>query len=97
MQGSHKEDQLKLTFETVKPFLKASKSEHVDNGPYRIRRGDPEATWFEITDKDGRIVGQITDPQIEDAPRHSGGCSNQNVLDPVGAYRGAQECGCQDG
>lgn len=29
-------------------------------------------------------------------PRHSSGCSNQNVLDPAGAYRGAVECGCQE-
>jgi hypothetical protein len=69
MQGSHKEDHLWLTFETVKPFLKASKSEHVDNGPYRMCRGDQYATWFEIVDKDGSTVGQITDQQIEDAPR----------------------------
>jgi hypothetical protein len=27
-------------------------------------------------------------------PRHSSGCSNQNVIDPAGAYRGAEECGC---
>jgi len=28
-------------------------------------------------------------------PQHSPSCSNQNVLDPAGAYRGAEECSCQ--
>lgn len=28
-------------------------------------------------------------------PKHSEACSNQNTLDPAGAFRGAAECGCQ--
>jgi hypothetical protein len=27
-------------------------------------------------------------------PRHAGSCSNQNALDPAGAYKGVEECGC---
>ena len=27
-------------------------------------------------------------------PKHAQSCSNQNVVDPVGAYRGVEECGC---
>lgn len=27
-------------------------------------------------------------------PRHAGSCSNQNVLDPLGAYKGVEACGC---
>lgn len=30
-------------------------------------------------------------------PQHSPGCSNQNVLNPIGKYVGAAECGCQKG
>jgi len=30
-----------------------------------------------------------------DYPRHSNGCSNHNVLDPIGAYKGVRECGCR--
>lgn len=30
-------------------------------------------------------------------PRHSGGCSNQNAVNPYGAYVGAQACGCVKG
>jgi len=26
--------------------------------------------------------------------KHAGSCSNQNVLDPEGAYKGVEECGC---
>jgi hypothetical protein len=28
-------------------------------------------------------------------PKHYGGCSNQNALDPIGAWRGVEECGCR--
>lgn len=28
-------------------------------------------------------------------PRHAGSCSNQNVLDPLGAYKGVEACGCR--
>lgn len=27
--------------------------------------------------------------------KHSNGCSNWNVLDPDGQYKGAKECGCR--
>lgn len=27
-------------------------------------------------------------------PKHAGSCSNQNVMDPLGAYKGVTECGC---
>lgn len=27
-------------------------------------------------------------------PHHSGGCSNQNVLHPLGAYTDVESCGC---
>lgn len=29
------------------------------------------------------------------APKHSSGCSNQNVLNPLGVYTGADICGCR--
>lgn len=32
---------------------------------------------------------------LEQPLKHSGGCSNQNVLDPLGAYRGVEACGCR--
>lgn len=28
-------------------------------------------------------------------PKHSSSCSNQNVLNPFGAYIGVEECGCR--
>lgn len=28
-------------------------------------------------------------------PHHHGGCSNQNVLHPLGYYMGVAECGCR--
>lgn len=31
---------------------------------------------------------------LERPARHSSSCSNQNVLDPLGAYRGVEACGC---
>lgn len=31
---------------------------------------------------------------LERPPRHAGSCSNQNVLDPLGAYKGVKACGC---
>lgn len=31
----------------------------------------------------------------EHLPKHSGSCSNQNVLNPVGAYIGVEACGCR--
>lgn len=31
---------------------------------------------------------------LSQLPRHAGSCSNQNVLDPLGAYRGVEACGC---
>ena len=31
---------------------------------------------------------------LERPPRHSNSCSNQNVLNPLGAYEGVEECGC---
>ena len=31
---------------------------------------------------------------ITSLPSHSGACSNQNVLHPLGAYTGVQSCGC---
>jgi hypothetical protein len=31
---------------------------------------------------------------LERPRRHANSCSNQNVLDPLGAYKGVEECGC---
>jgi len=28
-------------------------------------------------------------------PKHAASCSNQNVLNPLGAYIGVEECGCR--
>ena len=32
---------------------------------------------------------------LQAPPKHSGSCSNQNVLHPLGAYEGVEECGCR--
>ena len=34
---------------------------------------------------------------LEVAPRHAGSCSNQNPVDPLGAFRGVAKCGCNPG
>ncbi len=31
---------------------------------------------------------------LEEPLKHSGGCSNQNVLHPLGAYDNVESCGC---
>lgn len=46
-------------------------------------------TLHKMTVGDGPIASLLAQ-----LPRHSGGCSNQNVLDPLGAYRGVEKCGC---
>jgi hypothetical protein len=54
---------------------------------------------FIAIDVGGALEGlskqQILSEMNSEYPRHSGGCSNQNVLDPAGAYKGVRECGCR--
>lgn len=33
---------------------------------------------------------------LKTLPTHSGGCSNQNVLNPYGKYLGVNACGCTE-
>lgn len=65
------------------------------------------AEWF-IGEKsfvdgpDGRIaalrnlelLARVYRLMLQALPRHTHGCSNQNPVDPLGAWRGAHECGC---
>lgn len=46
-------------------------------------------TLHKMTVGDGPLAGLLAK-----LPRHAGSCSNQNVLDPFGAYRGVEQCGC---
>ena len=39
-----------------------------------------------ISNRDGEMPKRLL--------KHSGSCSNQNAIDPFGAYIGAEECGC---
>lgn len=40
------------------------------------------------------LLARVYRLMLEVLPRHSHGCSNQNVVDPLGAYRGVAKCGC---
>lgn len=40
------------------------------------------------------MLARVYRLMVEVIPRHSTSCSNQNVVDPLGAYRGASQCGC---
>lgn len=46
-------------------------------------------TLHKMTVGDGPIAGLLAK-----LPRHAGSCSNQNALDPLGAYKGVEACGC---
>lgn len=46
-------------------------------------------TLYKMTVGDGPIASLLAK-----LPRHAGSCSNQNVLDPLGAYKGVEACGC---
>jgi hypothetical protein len=62
------------------------------------------ATYVEIKDKllaagyehtfmpDGAI--DLEGIALKEPPRHANSCSNQNVIHPLGAYDGVEECGC---
>lgn len=47
------------TFEQVRNFLKASKSDAADAGPYTLK-GFVHQDWAEIIDRHGNIVGQVS-------------------------------------
>jgi hypothetical protein len=53
---------------------------------------------FVAADVAGDFEGMTKDELLtalnSEYPKHNGGCSNQNVLDPAGAYVGVAECGC---
>lgn len=62
-------------------------------GAFALAMGEPDPDYGECGDTDFFVVlpdGSSHPKQ----PRHNGACSNQNVLDPSGAYIGAAECGC---
>lgn len=46
-------------------------------------------TLHKMTVGDGPIASLLAK-----LPRHAASCSNQNVLDPLGAYVGVEKCGC---
>ena len=84
-----------FTYDQIGRWLKLSKSPPVNGEPYKLLRGHG-ATWYEIINRHGNTVGQITMAQLIAAKlMHSGGCSNQNAIHPDGAFIGAGECGCQ--
>lgn len=45
---------------------------------------------YKMTVGDGPIASLLAK-----LPRHAGSCSNQNVLDPLGAYKDVEACGCR--
>jgi hypothetical protein len=45
-------------------------------------------------DFEGMTKAEMLAALNSDYPKHAGSCSNQNALDPAGAYRGVAECGC---
>lgn len=55
-----------VTFDTIRPFLKSSKSEPLDNAPYELERCRGE-NWWTIRDLSQFIVGQMTDVQVQRA------------------------------
>ena len=40
------------------------------------------------------LLARVYRLYLEHMPRHANGCSNWNVLDPLGAYHRVAECGC---
>ncbi len=73
----------------IDPYIKSdpvrwdtvlSQAETEDDWPFR-REVKREGTQMKTT--------------FHEKPKHSGGCSNQNVLNPFGAYVGVEECGCR--
>ncbi len=58
--------------------------------PLEIQRGVKE---FGTTAVFAKVYARWT--AVDDLTPHSSSCSNQNVLDPLGAYVGVEECGCR--
>lgn len=55
-----------ITFEQIKPFLKMSKSEIANRGPYTVRP-DVSNDWLEVSDCEGNIVAQVTGFELRQA------------------------------
>lgn len=52
-------------------------------------------TWVRAGWTDEEIRYWLETGEMPASARHDGGCSNQNTLNPIGAYIGAHECGCR--
>jgi hypothetical protein len=60
--------------------------------------GMPDSATVRINDlRNLEMLARVYRLLLEGMPRHSSSCSNQNVVDPLGAYRGASRCGCNHG
>lgn len=59
--------------------------------PLEIQRGVKE---FGTNAVFAKVYARWT--AVEDLITHSSSCSNQNVIDPLGAYVGVEECGCRN-
>lgn len=57
-----------LQFSQIERYLKLSKSEATDNGPYTLTK-DFEHDWITIHDRNGQAVGQITGEQAMEIGR----------------------------
>lgn len=58
--------------------------------PLEIERGVKE---FGTPSVFAKVYARWT--AVKDLTTHSSSCSNQNVIDPLGAYVGVEECGCR--
>lgn len=58
------------------------------------READPAYYVLINIPEDAQLVNRAIHAPAAQLPRHAGSCSNQNVLNPVGAYVGVEECGC---
>ena len=74
----------------------------LDTGPYHVvARFDTGSVH--VINSFRCVVGDLSQgvlvrrPRALNAPMHSSGCSDQNVLSPTGMYYGAAECGCNRG
>lgn len=63
----------------------------IDNGRAQFLQ-DPQARITGLRHLE--LLARVYRLYLEHLPRHLSSCSNQNVLDPLGAYHRVAECGC---
>lgn len=71
----------------IAPLSDTKLSELLDYGEWE--HYDPPISVEELY----ALVHELT--LFRTLPKHAGSCSNQNVLNPIGAYLGVEECGCR--